>query len=361
MLKEQEQSVFDELRKELLKGGVGRDLKKIQREQRKQRKWAEEERESKDDKKGSRPTFLRPQDIAGDYDFKRALKTTIGMPEGMTRAITREDLAAFAANIEQMQQAYKGGITVEQVISLSRQEDIDRANRQIHVAIPTRRKENLVTFTTNASRESIERNPRGPRYYHVQVEFQAFNELVFHPDKVKPSTVQNRLSKGRVKFECNCGRFQYWFRYLNTVAGTVLGRKEGGFPKIRNPNLTGVACKHILRVMHWVKSQEGRQYLSRALEVERTKQVGAKYKTGKRDIADMLAMQVVRANTKRNEIKPNLRAQVAKLEAAADKAAKTLLRKQKQLETKHQALAKLKVLHEQGILTAEEYAILSKK
>lgn len=345
----------DKLRESLLRGGIGKDLKQRQKEANRQRRWAEEERDSKSDKKGSKPTFLRPSDIAGDYDFKRALQTTLNMPEGMTRALTREDLKAFADNVEQMQKAYKGGITVDQVISFSRQEDIDRANKQIHVSIPSRRKGGLVHFTTNASLESE------VNYHHVQVEFLAFNELVFHPDRVKTTTVQNRLSKGKVKFECDCGRFNFWFRYLNTVAGTVLGRKEGGFPKIRNPNTTGIACKHIIRVMHWIKSASGRQYLARALENERTKQVGEKYKTSKKEVSQLLSEQLVRANTPRNQIKPNLRSEIAKLEAKAKKQATALLKKQKDVQTKFEAMNKLKTLYEQGILTADEYAILKGK
>lgn len=345
----------DKYRQAILKGGIGKDLKRRQVEDRAQRRWAEEERESKDDKKGSKPTFLRPADIAGDYDFKRALQTTLGMPEGMTRALTKEDLKAFAANIEQMAQAYKGGITVDQVISLSRVDDIQRANEQIHLAIPTRRKGGLVHFTTNASRDSKD------QYHHVNVEFLAFNELVFHPDRVKTTTVQNRLSRGRVKFECDCGRFKYWYRYLNTVAGTVLGRKEGGFPKIRNPNMTGVACKHILRVMHWIKSPQGRQYLNMALEKERTKQVGARYKSSKSEIARHLAEQTVKAHTKRNEIKPNLNREVARLEAQAKRQAQALARKEKEAQTKHQAALKLKNLFEQGILSEDEFNLLSKR
>lgn len=345
----------DKLRKAILEGGIHKDAKRRQKEDRTQRKWAEEERESKDDKKGSKPTFLRPADIAGDYDFKRALRTTLGMPEGQTRVMTQEDLKAFAANVEQMQQAYKGGITVEQVISLSNGDDIDRANKQIHVALPERRKNNVVHFITNASRESKE------KYHHVNVEFLAFNELVFHPDRIKGTTVQNRLSKGKVRFECDCGRFKYWFRYLNTVAGTVYGRKEGGFPKIRNPNMTGIACKHILRVMHFIKSQPGRHYLATALEQERTKQVGAGKKTSKSQLSRQLSEQIVRANTKRNEIKPNLMREVAKIERKAQAAANALLKKQNAVQTKTQALQKLKTLHELGLLTDEEFAVLSKK
>lgn len=351
----------DKFREALLRGGVGKDLKLRQRNDKSQRRWAEEERESKDDKKGSKPMFLRPKDISGDYDFKRALRTTMGMPEGETRIMTAEDLKAFAANIEQMQKAYKGGITVEQVISLSTQDDIDRANQQIHVALPTRRVNGMVHFVTNASRQSTEKDPRAPRYHHVHVEFLAFNELVFNPDKVKETTVQNRLSKGKVKFECDCGRFNFWFRYLNTVGGTVLGRKEGGFPKIRNPNMTGIACKHILRVMHYIKSQQGRHYLTNALQQERTKQVGRRTKTGKKDLAQQLSEQIVRANTKRNVIKPNLMREVAKIEAKAQTAANALLKRQAAIQSKAQVLQKLKSLHGLGLLTDDEFAILSKK
>lgn len=351
----------DAFRQALLKGGINKDFKQRVKQARVQRKTAEEERESREDKKGSKPTFLRPTDISGDYDFKRALQTTLGMPDGQVRAITKHDLTAFAANIEHMAKAYKGGITVGQVISLSDQDDIDRANRQIHMSIPSGRKNNIVHFTTNASRESIEKDKNAPRYHHVHVEFLAFNELVFNPEKVRATTVQNRLSNGRVRFECDCGRFNYWYRYLNTVADTVLGRREGGFPKIRNPMMMGVACKHILRVMSWIKSSSGRQYLSQALEKERTKQVGTKYKTGKSEIARHMAEQIVRANTKRNEIKPNLNREIKRLETHAKQQAKRLMDKQKGLETKHQASIKMKNLFEQGILTKDEYEMLTKR
>lgn len=351
----------DKFREALLSGNIRKDLKLRLKDDRSQRKWAEQERESKDDKKGSRPMFLRPQDISGDYDFKRALRTTLGMPEGQTRIMTQEDLRAFAANIEQMQQAYKGGITVEQVISLSTQDDIDRANKQIHVALPQGQKDGVVHFITNASRQTTEKDPRAPRFHHVNVEFLAFNELVFNPDKIKTTTVQNRLAKGKVKIECDCGRFKYWLRYLNTVAGTVVGRKEGGFPKEKNPGLTGIACKHILRVMHFVKSQPGQHYLAQALAKERTKQVGQRHRVGKNENIRQLSEQIVRANTKRNEIKPNLMREVAKIERKAQAAANALLKKQKATQTKAQAIQKLKSLHSMGLLTDSEFAILSKK
>ena len=345
----------DRLREALLKGGLNKDRQARERDANRQRRIAEKERESEDDKKGSKPTFLRPSDIAGDYDFKRALQTTLNMPEGMTRPLTRADLQAFTANIEQMKKAYKGGISVAQVISLSRQEDIDRANKEIKYAVPVGRKNGVFRFTTNSGPKSDVPN------HYVQVEFLAFNELVFHPDRVKTTTVRNRLANGRVKFECDCGRFNYWFRYLNTVAGTVLGRKEGGFPKIRNPNMTGIACKHILRTMHWIKSASGQQYISQALEKERTKQVGAKYKTGKNQMVQHLTQQVAKEHLKRSQIQGNLNREVAKLEARAKREAQALIRKQREQETRHQAAIKLKNLFEQGILSKDEYDLLTKR
>ncbi len=344
----------DKFREALLKGGFGKDLKARQQQDRAQRRFAEEERESKDDKKGSKPTFLRPADIAGDYDFKRALQTTLNMPEGMTRVLTRDDLQAFKHNIETIAENYKGGITVEQVIAFSRQDDIDLANQQIHVAHPVRRKGGLVHFITNASKGS------DVLYHHVNVEFQAFDALIFNPEKIKATTVENRLSKGKVKFECDCGKFKYWFRYINSVGGTVLGRKEGGFPKIRNPQLTGIACKHILRVMHFIKSAHGRRYLEQALDADRTKQVGARYKHNKKDLSRNVAEQMVRANTARNHIVPKLQQEVRKLEQKALQRAKVLAQKAKAVQTKHQALNKLKALRQQGILTEDEFQLFSK-
>nr|WP_312323931.1 hypothetical protein [Acinetobacter oleivorans] len=345
----------DKFREAILKGGFGKDLKNRQRDDRSQRRTAEEERESKDDKKGSKPMFLRPSDLAGDYDFKRALQTTLGLPEGMTRVLTKDDLIAFKHNIETIAENYKGGITVEQVIAFSRQDDIDLANQQIHVAHPVRRKGGLVHFITNASKGS------DVDYHHVNVEFQAFDSLIFNPERIKTTTVQNRLSKGKVKFECDCGKFNFWFRYINTVGGTVLGRKEGGFPKLKNPQLTGIACKHLLRVMHFIKSAHGRRYLEQALESDRSKQVDVRYKQNKKDLSRNLSEQMVRANTARNHIVPKVQQEVKKLEQKALQRAKVIAEKAKAVQTTHQAMRKLEVLRKQGILSEDEYQLLSKK
>lgn len=124
--------------------------------------------------------------------------------------------------------------------------------------------------------------------------------------------------------------------------------------------LTGIACKHILRVMHWAKSSEGQRYLTMALEKERNKQVGAKYKTGKDQVSRMLSEQIVKAGTQRNVIKPNLNREIARIEARARRQAQALAKKQEATQTKHQTAQKIKSLFEQGILSQSEYQLLSK-
>ena len=96
--------------------------------------------------------------------------------------------------------------------------------------------------------------------HHVLVRFNAFAEAA---NKLMASTVQERkdpkqtanwLRKQKLAFDCDCGRHRYWFRYISTIGNFNSGRKELGFPKVRNPNLKGVACKHVLRVMSEVES-----------------------------------------------------------------------------------------------------------
>lgn len=75
----------------------------------------------------------------------------------------------------------------------------------------------------------------------------------FTPTELRQPQYKTAFRVDALNLSAIAGVLNIGMIYLNTVAGTVLGRKEGGFPKIRNPNMTGVACKHILRVMHWIK------------------------------------------------------------------------------------------------------------
>jgi hypothetical protein len=56
-------------------------------------------------------------------------------------------------------------------------------------------------------------------------------------------------ARGRISFDCDCGRHQYWYRYLATIGGFALDPKEFAFPKIRNPKLQGCCCKHVIKTL----------------------------------------------------------------------------------------------------------------
>lgn len=318
----------------------------------KQRRQAE-----RDDQKGIKPKFLRPNDIAqGDlYDTERTLTTTLGLKPGEApRQITHDDLRAFKKNIETLANQFKGGITTGQVINLSNSIDIERANKQIKTAIPVSRKAGVVHFITNASAESDVTS------HHVHVEFLAFSAVVLDPNKQTKSTIKNRLQNGKIKFECDCGRFTYWFRYMATLGNYVHGRKEAAFPKIRNPNLSGVGCKHTLRVMQYIRSSMGGIYLENAVDKDRKKQLGARSSTGKKDIGQILEQQVKAMGKARQEIKPKLDAEIKKLDQKAKAAARRLASQQSKEQIRSKAIAQLEAALRAGVIDRETFEFLSK-
>ena len=305
----------------LTNGSLRRDLQGRRSVDNQQRKLAEREIEYDDrGRKIPRPMFLRPEDIAKgkDYDVEKVLFTTLGQQKGdRPRRITRDDILAFQDNILLLKDQYKKGITIQNIVNLSLQDDIDRANEQIHMAVPLSRKSGLVHFLTNAGPNSKVQN------HHVEVEFSNFNSVVFDIKKEAVSTVKNRIANGKIKFECDCERHTFWFRYMATIGGYGLGRQEGGFPKVRNPHLSGVACKHVLRVVHWILSPAGIQYLKKQVEVERTKQVGARYKQSDAKVKDQLNQQMTDLESgKAKPITPNIQKAEQEMMRRANKVAK---------------------------------------
>ncbi|MCA0214693.1 MAG: hypothetical protein LCH79_16135 [Proteobacteria bacterium] len=199
--------------------------------------------------------ILNPTEVGGEYDAGRLLTTTMG---GHLHAITHEDLRTFRQNVQLLGKRFRGGITAKAIIDLSLPEDRERANREIKTAVPMQSIGGRVHFITNAGPKS------DVARHHVHVEFLTFSAAVSSPgpaaDLVKP------VVSGALKFDCDCGRHTYWYRYIATVGKYNSGRDETGFPKIRNPNLRGVACKHILRVMQQLSMPIIKQQIARMIE-----------------------------------------------------------------------------------------------
>lgn len=235
--------------------------------------------------------LLKPGEIAGDYNAGRMLGTTLG---GKLRAITAEDLKVFAASVKALGKKYTGGITPKQVIDLSAPVDRERANAQIRTAVPAAHKDGVIHFVTNAGPDS------DVTRHHVYVEFLNWGAAVASPAPAKD--LARELFEGRVRWRCDCGRFTYWYSYIATVGQFIYGDQQVNFPKIRNPKLVGVACKHGLRVMQQLSSPMVRQRIEKMIEDGRKDAPGKVYVTSKKDAQALATLQASRAGWKRNTV-----------------------------------------------------------
>lgn len=182
--------------------------------------------------------ILAPDDVAGAYDAARILLTTLG---GRPRPITRDDLLAFQATAKLLGKRFKGGVTAKQVIDLSIPAARERARQQIHTGFPVTAKGGRVTFQTNAGPDSKS------SHHMVVIEFMNFDACVVSP--VEPKNIVKQMLAGPIKIDCNCEDWRYRLRYIATKGKYAAGPWfESGFPKITNPLLHGVGCKHVLRV-----------------------------------------------------------------------------------------------------------------
>lgn len=196
--------------------------------------------------------ILKPTDIqTGAWDSAKVLQTTLG---GVKRDINADDLVAFKKNINTVQKKHLiSGITPQQVIDFSRSEDRKRTAKSYQLgskdiqpikhAIPLSATKGVVKFMTNAGGST----PGVVRHY-VQVQF--INYTAYASGATPAIEAAKLMRKEPIKFDCDCGRHQFWYRYIATIGNFAHGRSEHGYPKIRNPKLSGVACKHTLRAMH---------------------------------------------------------------------------------------------------------------
>lgn len=219
---------------------------------------------------------------SGRWDSGKVLFTTLN--GGMTQ-ITANELATFRRNMQLAKKqagfATGKGITARQVIDLASakplaylpgradgaKSDIDRARKEITSGIPVSALHDTVRFITNAGGSTP-----GVTRHHVMIQLVGFRNAV---DAIiasggDPAVVRreaNKMRKGGLKFDCSCDRHRYFLRYVATIGGFNAGRDETGFPKIRNPGLKGVACKHVLRVMTELESSNSvLRFLERHLQ-----------------------------------------------------------------------------------------------
>lgn len=191
----------------------------------------------------SRASNILTPEMVGGETMAHALMTTLG---GVIRPITTEDLRQFRRNVGALKSkvtknAMRGGIKPKQSIKFSAKDDIDRANKQIFSAALAGGSNGVLRFVTNAGPDSKRSS------HNVNVELTSWGAATASPRK--PIELARWAANEPVRYDCTCERHRYWYRYIATIGGWNYGRDEAGFPKIKNPRLQGVACKHVLRVM----------------------------------------------------------------------------------------------------------------
>lgn len=242
----------------------------------------------------SAPNILNPSEVRGEYDANRMLETTLG---GIKRVMTSDDLAAFRRNAAIAGKNFVGGITARQVIDQSLSIDRERARKEILWAMPSHANKNQkgnlsVNFNTDASKRN------GATRHFVQVEFSGFQTAIASGAHA-PLKAARLMTKEKIKFDCDCGRHTYFLRYVATVGNYNAGRGETGYPKIRNPNLVGIACKHVLRVMAEIEGGAYvLQFLTRAIEKARKEGGKVRLQTSQKEADKQIEKQAGRSTTR---------------------------------------------------------------
>jgi hypothetical protein len=302
--------------------------------------------------------ILSANDMGGEYDAKtRQLFTTI---DGKPRILTYDDLKRFKDEVKRLEytlgkNSNRGGIKVKTVIDLSLQEDRERANKQIHTAVPISSKGGVVHFQTNASEESKDTR------HHVYVQFMDFDAVVATGKPAKEAV--KLLTNAVIRYDCSCGRHTFWYRYIATTGKFNYGRAEDGYPRIRNPKLRGVACKHVLRVMQIINQspffkeflikmiERGRQQLvgrQKSLTEKQIKEAQDKMRKeyGKKKITTLEERREARKAKPVNDLKAKA-AEKAKAKAAEKAKTKAVN------ENKNEAIMRIKMLMRDGAVSKE--------
>ena len=280
--------------------------------------------------------ILNVKDVQGEYDGGRALETTLG---GVRRIITTDDLTAFRRNVQTLQKSFKGGILARKVLDMSLPVDRERAGEQIRYAVPVSAKNGAVRFVTSAGPDS------DVTRHHVNVEFMSFGAAAA-AGRGDAKKMANWLRKEPLKFDCDCGRHRYWFRYISTIGSFNAGRPETGFPKIRNPQLHGVACKHVLRVMAEIESSGVvLGFLTKLLDKARSADdAKASHKTSQAEADDMAKKQARARAIKTTATRAQERAVARQKKALADAAKPVPPPKKTAVATRRASAADAKIM-----------------
>ena len=165
---------------------------------------------------------------------------------------SNEELQVFRRLIKRIQDETGGqetrGAYAKQILGLSRDIDVERANTQIPYARLYRVRGGTLSFSVKASGLS-----GFDGYYKVRVRLEGWDSALVSGQRWPIAA--KKAAQGRISFDCQCGRHQFWYRYLAGIGGFAIEPpSEKDFPKIRNPTLDGAACKHVIKTIQTLQS-----------------------------------------------------------------------------------------------------------
>jgi len=187
--------------------------------------------------------------------------------QGLTVQYSLQDLQKFAKEADAAAKKFgkdTKGVPALQLVSASQSIDLARANNRvkdgsgIRTAVLYAVRGDETHFRVNASDRSEH------RHHQVRIRLEEWNSAVTGIEAPLPAA--RRVAKGRISFDCDCGRHQYWYRYIATIGGFALRPFEHAFPKIRNPKLRGACCKHVLKCISMLQSPSVQGILAKKLE-----------------------------------------------------------------------------------------------
>lgn len=226
---------------------------------------------------------------------------------GHTISFTPAELREFLRARKKIAKKYgeqKQGAPLRALLSSSRPIDKRRA-KTVKSAVFYKRKRNILFFMVSG----IQR----PQY-RVQIRLEGWDKAL--TTNTKALRAAQQLVNGRLSIECSCGRHQYWYRYLCTIGGFAIQPQEHDFPKIKNPNLQGCCCKHILKVLDEMQKSRVLFALSKELDKDRN-EPGFSGKQGARILTnDQLRITTSRMSAGARQVLDMWRQQADKLKAA---------------------------------------------
>ncbi|UTZ35024.1 hypothetical protein HB762_28030 (plasmid) [Vibrio campbellii] len=157
------------------------------------------------------------------------------------------------------------GAPLDQLIVASRKIDVQRANTEIQVARLYKVRGDLLHFNVTAS------GKHGEGSYQVRIRLENWMEELTQTQRSWAAAVK-RICLGNVSIDCQCGRYQFWYRYVATAGNFAIAPYEKDFPKVRNPKLTGCCCKHQLKALGALKSPTVQAQLAKQLEAQAEKE-----------------------------------------------------------------------------------------